>query len=203
MELSEATDLLAGFDRPWFVAGGWAIDLYLRTVRRAHKDVDVAIFRDDQLAFQKYLSGHEMKKLVGRELVPWPTGDWLEPPDFQVFVKPGRDGDADLEVLMNESEGDTWRFRRNLEITRPKELIAMRSASGVPFLGPEVVLLFKSKYVYYLYPTNPNDDHYEERKTNDQADFQAVLKTLNDERRAWLRSALETCYPGHQWIEQL
>ncbi|MCL4541605.1 MAG: hypothetical protein M1396_04620 [Chloroflexi bacterium] len=40
--------LLTDFDRPWFIAGGWAIDLFLGRQTRAHKDVEIAVLRQDQ-----------------------------------------------------------------------------------------------------------------------------------------------------------
>jgi Aminoglycoside-2''-adenylyltransferase len=40
----------------WGVAGGWALDLFLDRVTREHQDIEVAIFREDQLILQEYLS---------------------------------------------------------------------------------------------------------------------------------------------------
>ena len=55
-DVHQAVQLLAGYSKPWAVCGGWAIDLFLNHVTRAHKDVDFAILRKDQLMIQKYLS---------------------------------------------------------------------------------------------------------------------------------------------------
>jgi hypothetical protein len=43
----EADPLLSVLRAPWWVAGGWALDLYLGKVTRVHKDLDVGIFRED------------------------------------------------------------------------------------------------------------------------------------------------------------
>jgi hypothetical protein len=32
---------------PWWIAGGWALDLFLGQVSRSHADIDVGIFRAD------------------------------------------------------------------------------------------------------------------------------------------------------------
>lgn len=45
-----AVALLAALPCPWFVAGGWAIDLHLGRATRPHGDVDVAVYRHDQAA---------------------------------------------------------------------------------------------------------------------------------------------------------
>jgi hypothetical protein len=203
MELAEAVELFVGFDRPWFVAGGWAIDLYLGRVRRSHKDVDIAIFREDQLALQHHLASWDLLKIVDGKMEPWLRGERLDLPIMQVVLKLGSDGYAELEVLLNESTGDLWYRRNRPEVTRPKKLIGMRSEQGIPFLAPEIVLLYKSKHLHSRYAANPHHDHYQEGKINDEADFQTVRETLDEERRAWLRSAIETCYPGHPWVEQL
>ena len=40
--------IMHGFGKPWFVAGGWAVDLFLGRETRAHEDIEVSIFRRDQ-----------------------------------------------------------------------------------------------------------------------------------------------------------
>ena len=39
--------IMAGFPQPWYVAGGWAIDLFGGRVTRAHEDLEVAVCRRD------------------------------------------------------------------------------------------------------------------------------------------------------------
>jgi hypothetical protein len=43
-----AATVMIDFDRPWCIAGGWAIDLAVGHATRQHKDVEIAIFREDQ-----------------------------------------------------------------------------------------------------------------------------------------------------------
>jgi hypothetical protein len=40
--------IMRGFKQSWFVAGGWAIDLFLGKATRSHQDIEIAIFRKDQ-----------------------------------------------------------------------------------------------------------------------------------------------------------
>ena len=47
-QLASISELMRGFDGPWYVAGGWAIDLFLGRSTRAHSDVDIAILRRDR-----------------------------------------------------------------------------------------------------------------------------------------------------------
>jgi hypothetical protein len=53
---------MRGFEPDWFVAGGWAIDLFLEKTTRPHEDIEIAIFRKNQLALQDYLDGWLLKK---------------------------------------------------------------------------------------------------------------------------------------------
>lgn len=197
---------MQGFDRPWYVAGGWAIDLYLGRLRRHHKDIDISLFRQDQLAIQEHLirrGFNSMEKIVGEanERQHWPPGEELEPDTFQVFVALGRDGFAEFELLFAPTEGDEWLFRRNHRIRRHISRLGRVSEVSVPFLSPEIVLLFKSRHVHNP-PADPDPKHIKFRP-NDEADFQEVRETLDEEQRAWLKNAIELCYPGHRWLEQL
>jgi hypothetical protein len=69
--------------------------------------------------------------------------------------------------------------------------MCLRSAGGIPYLAPELVLLFKSR----------NTSNHERAK--DQIDFENTLPQLDSERRAWLRWALVATAPEHSWLQQL
>ena len=54
-EMRKVADVFGGYARPWFIAGGWASDLFLGRVTREHEDVDVAVLRPDQFALREHL----------------------------------------------------------------------------------------------------------------------------------------------------
>ena len=182
--------LLAGFEKPWFVAGGWAIDLYLGHITRVHKDIEIAILRCDQLALQNYLRDWEFIKVIpesGSQRESWERGEWLELPVHEIHARRKGEDPSDLEILLNESRGGEWRFRRNLSICSPLSMIGQLSEIGMPFLSPEIVLLYKAK--------NPT--------AIDQIDFENVCQVLKIEPRQWLKEAIRCCYPGHPWLDIL
>jgi hypothetical protein len=78
-------------------------------------------------------------------------------------------------------------FRRNQSITRPLADAMIQLESGICILAPEIVLLYKAK--------NFSD--------KEMSDFESALPFLDFERRAWLRGALLTIHPGHEWLSQL
>lgn len=184
----EVHALLSDFPRPWFIAGGWAIDLFLGQVTRDHEDVDVGLFRKDLRDLRAYLAGWMFEKVVTGRREPWPEEEWLNLPVHEIHGRGPPGTPREIEFLLNEAaESDRWVFRRDARITRPLAEAISRTRSGVPFLGPEIVLLFKAK--------NPT--------AKDLADFELVRPRLGSARRLWLRSALEICHPDHPWIAGL
>jgi len=184
----KVASVLESFRRPWWVAGGWAIDLLVERETRAHEDVEVAILREDQGALRDHLRGWRLERVArgSPTRIPWADGEWIGPPDHEVHAR-SPDGTFELEILLNEGEGPTWRFRRDPRITRPLALAGMRTADGVPFLAPEIVLLYKAK----------------EPRERDLHDFRVARGALDEDRRAWLRDALAAVHPGHPWIREL
>ena len=53
-------EVMADFNAPWWVAGGWALDLWMERETRPHQDVDVAILRGDQQKLYRSLSQWEL-----------------------------------------------------------------------------------------------------------------------------------------------
>jgi hypothetical protein len=96
-----------------------------------------------------------------------------------------------LDFHLTDMAGGVWRYRRDPQIVRPMEQARQWTRDGLPFLAPELVLLFKSH--------NTSD----QERPKDKADFEAALGRLDPERRAWLRWALVATQPDHPWIAQL
>src|SRR3989475_9753807 len=112
----EVASLMRGFPRPWYIAGGWAIDLFLGRVTREHDDIDIAILREDQRELRTHFAGWAFEKVVEGQRRPWAEGEWLDPPVHAVQTT--SENRPPIEFLFNESSGATWRFRRNPAITR-------------------------------------------------------------------------------------
>ncbi len=186
---------LAGFDRPWRIAGGWALDLFLGQVSRVHHDVDVEIARDDQLALRAHLAarGWQFVTPYQGRLEPWPPDLRLAGERHQVHAH--REG-AFMDFLLTDIPAGVWYYRRQPEVVRLMAQAAQRTpaghaASGLPYLAPELALLFKSR--------NTSG----RARNQDQADFDRASPRLSPEPRAWLRWALAATDPHHPWIKRL
>ncbi|UUZ94882.1 hypothetical protein LJK87_10420 [Paenibacillus sp. P25] len=100
-------------NRSWAVAGGWAIDLFLGRATREHHDIEILIFRQDQVNLREYLQGWDFRKVVAGEVKPWSPGEWLELPIHETYAEKS---DQKIEILLNEFDGANWVYRRDKRI---------------------------------------------------------------------------------------
>ena len=164
--------MLKAVEAPWYVAAGWAIDLFLGGVYREHDDLEIAVPREHLEEFIGALDGYELRPVGSHQL--WVSG-------------PRGSGTWRLDIMSEPSNGDTWIFRRDERIRLPYDRVIERTADGIPYGRPEIVLLFKAKHA----------------REKDDADLAAVLPRLEPERRRWLADALELVHPGHRWLRGL
>lgn len=186
----DARDLFGGYQGCWWIAGGWAIDLFLGKETRSHDDLDIAILRRDQLAVRTFLAGWEMRVGYGEgQLAPHP---WLGsvPVSRDAPAIWGRDSEtADwaFELLLSDATDDEWEFRRDRSIRLPIRQIGTTSREGINILRPEIVLLFKAKH---------------ETDTND-ADLLHTLPSMTTDSKLWLRTTIEKVHLGHRWLTEI
>jgi hypothetical protein len=183
----EASRRLAGVAAPWCVAAGWAIDLFLGDQRREHEDLELAVPADQFGEIAAALAGFELFVVgSGRG---WRLEDADAPLEtyWQTWVLDPAADKWRLDVFRDQSDGDTWICRRDDSIRMPYERLIERTADGIPYQRPEVVLLFKAKHA----------------RPRDEGDLAAALPRLEPDRRRWLADALELVHPGHAWIERV
>jgi hypothetical protein len=213
LALEEAAALMDEFPGPWWVAAGWAIELHVgsatrpgyaegsaafansvparatkgaghRGIVRGHGDVDILVLRDDQEAIRRQLPGWDVQIAHGGRLEPWAEGARIELPRSGLWARSDPDGPWQLQFLLAERDGETWWFRRDPRIRVPLGEIGLRSSGGVPYLRPEVTLLFKSK----------------DPRERDETDFAAVLPLLDAAARSRLAEWLP---PDHPWRNRI
>jgi hypothetical protein len=184
----EFARLLATFERPWWICGGWALDLFLDRETRRHDDLDVALLRRDQGALHDHLRGWDLRYATAEHaLEPW-DGRRLDSPIRGIWARRS-DGAATpwtCEFLLNEESDGHWVYPGNDTVKRPLDEVGMHR-NGVPFLRPEIVLLYKSS----------------ERSPKNDADFAATEPQLSRAGALWLHRALAACDGQHPWLLRL
>ena len=182
----EARALLAGVAAPWWVAGGWALDLFLGRQTRPHGDLDLGILRRDAPRVLRSLAGWEFFAAHRGILSRCDSGA----PGAHVNGLWGRatpGGPWSLELLLDESADDRWLFRRDLRIGRPLSEVVRHDDAGIPYLAPEIQLLYKAS----------------QPRAQDAADFAQVAPHLDRDARRWLRASLMQVHPAHRWLAAL
>lgn len=182
----EAPRLLAAVRSHWWIAGGWALDLFVGRQTRSHEDLDIGILRVDAPRAVDSMAGWEFFEARNGRLRG--LGDAVPGLDVHsLWGRPLGESRWVLELMLEESEADTWVFRRERSIRRPLAALTARSAEGLAYLAPEIQLLYKAKHV----------------RSKDDADFRSVAPRLDSGARAWLRDALGRVDPCHEWLTAL
>ena len=185
----QVASLLEGVQAPWYVAAGWAIDLFLGGEHREHEDLEIAVpnARFDEIVAA--LPGLEIFVITGpHEATPLDEArDRLEE-THQSWVREPTTGLWRFDVFREPSDGDTWLCRRDESIRLPYDDVIEWTDDGIPYVRPEIALLFKARHAH---------------RDRDQGDFEAVVPRLEPERRRWLAEALERVHPGHRWLDGL
>jgi hypothetical protein len=183
----QVASLLGDVDAPWYVAAGWALDLFVGEERREHEDLEIAVpnSRFDELV--PGLDGLEVCVITGpREATPLAQARDQLAGTHQTWV---REPSTDLwrfDVFREPSDGDTWICRRDPKIRMPYDELIEWSEDGIPYGRPEVILLYKAKHAH---------------RERDERDFADVLPLLETPRRRWLAESLELVHPEHPWLE--
>lgn len=189
LSIAEMQAVMTGFAAPWWIAGGWAVDLALGRQTRPHGDTDIAVLRRDQPALFDHLRGWDVQIVVSGRFTPWREGDWLEGGErFQFWVRREADAPWAFEILLEETDGEDWLYRRKPGVRLPLARFGAQDAKGTPHVSLPVALLYKSK------------GHDSPRNA---ADFEVAMAALDAPGRAWLTSALKATQPDHPWIERL
>ncbi|MFD9396352.1 nucleotidyltransferase domain-containing protein [Streptomyces sp. NPDC060000] len=186
--LADVVARFSGLEAPWWVAGGFAIELAVGHRVRSHGDIDVLLLRRDQHAAQRALPGWQWWAAdPPGSLRPWAAGEVLPVGVHDIWCRPGPDDPWRIQVMLDESCGQEWVSRRDLRVRRPISTLGAASADGVPCLAPDVQLYYKAKAP----------------RPKDEEDFDAALPVLTGQQRRWLIHAIAETYGPHPWIRRL
>lgn len=175
----------------WWIAGGWALDLFIGEVSRPHFDTDVAIARRDQLVAQKFLHGWDFQYAVPKSdpvvFNRWEVGQTFGQEIHGSWARECSDSPWRFEFLLHEIDQNVWSFRYYREVHHPLERIGSFASDGIFYLRPEIALLYKAVRL---------------RQVDDQ-DFRRVLPHLASQQRAQLAEDIMGFNSEHPWLALL
>ncbi|KJK48241.1 hypothetical protein UK23_17660 [Lentzea aerocolonigenes] len=182
----EVAERLEGVRTPWYVAAGWALDLFRGGQSRPHGDLEIAVPLAGFAEIRDRLAGHAFD-VAGLGRIWFDAEPEVLAAAHQTWVRDLTSGRYLVDVFREPHDGGTWICRRDENLRLPYDVIIERTATGIPFLVPELVLLFKAKAV----------------RPKDQQDFDGVLPLLGRDRRTALAGWLKRVHPGHPWLAVL
>jgi hypothetical protein len=179
-------DMFNGAPFRWWLSGGLALEQFAGVSWREHDDIDIGICRLDAPQVHRWLveKNQHLWIAAGGDLAPW-SGRALneEACEDNVWMKSSPDGPWVLDIQVGDGDDASWTYRREKSVQREWSTVVLM-ADQLPYLSPEIQLLFKSKGL----------------RPKDYVDARRVIALFDGEQRAWLRAHLPS---DHEWIKLL
>ena len=185
---AEVAELMDGFQAPWWLAGGHAIEAFT-AVSRPHADADMGFFGRDIPELRRHFEGRcHLWSVHGTTFRPL-SAECPEPLDLlsQVWIREHSQAPWLVDGLITPDRDGQWLSKRDPGHVADLGEVTWVHSDGVRYLNPEIVLLFKASG--------------DRRK--DRYDLEVAWPLLGEGRRRWLREALARLYPDHPWNEVL
>ena len=184
----EVADMLAGFDRPWWVVGGWAIEA-AAGYQREHEDTDISLLACDVPALVSFLAGDwHVWNNVGGVLHPlgsrWQT---VAETGSQLWVRKNASSPWVVDIPLTPDRDGRWSNKRDPDHVADIPEVTFTGDDGICYLRPEIVMSYKAAL----------------NRPKDEADLAATLAVLTPSRRAWLRDALTRQDSDHPWLARV
>lgn len=90
-------------------------------------------------------------------------------------------------MMLEPGTPENWVYKRDRQIKRPRDEMVGVTTTGIPYLNPTAVLLFKAKY----------------SRAKDKVDFFRAAPRLSPSECLWLQSCLEHQHLDHVWLTKL
>ncbi len=181
--------LMAGFERPWWIVGGWSIEAFTGAARE-HEDVDLSILACDVPAFRAHL---------GDAWTPWsndggtlrPLSDRFPEPfdaESQIWLRRDASSPWEVDLPITPDRDGLWTSKRWSSHVAPVDDVTWVADDGIRYLRPEITLHFKARF----------------QRPKDERDLEVAWPLLTEDRRAWLHEAIAaTEEPDHPWLPRL
>jgi hypothetical protein len=168
----------AGFR--WWISGGLALELHVGRSWRDHDDTDVGVARRDVTELRRFLVGWDIHIATRGRLESWNGGE-LSSENHQnnLWCRRHVGGPWVLDVTIADGDSVAWAYRRDPRVRIPWGDAVLTTGDGVPYLAPELQLLFKSR----------------DMRAKDELDAEQVIPELGPDRRDRLARLLPLNHP--------
>jgi hypothetical protein len=177
-------ELMDGFERPWWIIGGWSIEAFTGAPRE-HEDMDISLMSSDAHAFRLF---------IGDRWNLWNVDDgWFRPfdarfpdirPDSQLWMRRNATSPWVLDVPLTPDTDGRWTNKRHLGHTERLEDVTWVADDGLRYARPEVSLMFKAR----------------QDRPKDVRDAEVALPMLDERARRWLRDTVAQWDPANPWV---
>lgn len=180
---ADAAELLDGYSGTWWIGGGWALDATAGG-SRPHGHLDIVIPRSELSLLRGWLGGRwqlwcafqgAIKPLLPHDSDVLPLGT------SSIWLRRSAYGQWEYQVLLDPSDGETWRFRRDTAVTMPLDE-ALVERDGIRYALPQIVLAYAAA------------------DRSDDETLEAALPQLDADARAWLAERIPA---DHAWQARL
>lgn len=172
---------------PWYVAGGWALDVWHGRQTRQHEDLEFVVMRHGADDFRAILHDLDFFTVRDGAVEFLPPSVKLPSDVWQLWGADRGQGRWRVDMMMEPGTPDRWIYKRDRTIQMARSDAVRTSEAGIPYLAPINVLLFKAKHC----------------REKDRKDFDLSLPKLSAEEKQQLAVWLNELHPGHAWITQL
>ncbi len=145
LAVAEVAGLFGAAPFRWWISGGRALECHLGRTWRDHDDTDVGLTREEVPRLRSVLVGDVHVAAAGRHR-PW-TGEAprAEHQENNLWCRTDQHHPWALDLTIGDGDATVWRYRRDPSVTFPWSTAVLHTEDRVPYLAPELQLLFKSK----------------------------------------------------------
>jgi hypothetical protein len=160
------------FGYPWFIAGEWAIDLFLNDETQVHNDIEIGIYRKNQMQLFRFFDKQRKYYIDNRntfgkhEKHEW-NKEYLQFPIHEIYI---RYEESEIEVLLNEKDSDNWIYGKNSKVRLDEKKVIQFTENEIPYLCPEIILFQKIEDIGIKAIDNTSK----------------IIIKMNDSQRNWL-----------------
>ena len=174
----KAKNMMNKFGYPWFIVGDWAIELFRDKETRIHDDIEIGIYREQQMQLFRYLGKYEKYYIDNRSRIgKYEKKEWekefLRLPIRELCIE--YEG-SEIKILLNEKDDVDWIYGRNNKIKHERSNVIRFTNNRIPYLCPEIALLYKT----------------EELRNEDKDGISKALGKMNEYEKKWFIDSIES-----------